>query len=62
MLINVMFMFKLECMFLWMVNLLSVSFEDNELCVIFVLIDVNLSGILDFICWVMYISVEEDGY
>lgn len=62
MLINVMLMFKLECMFLWMVNLLSVSFEDNELCVIFVLIDVNLSGILDFICWVMYISVEEDGY
>lgn len=62
MLINVMFMFKLECMFLWMVNLLSVSFEDNELCVIFVLIDFNLSGILDFICWVMYISVEEDGY
>lgn len=59
---NAMSMSKSECMPLWMANLLSVSLEDNELRVIPVLIDANPSGIPDFIRWVTYISVEEDGY
>lgn len=59
---NAMSMSKSECMPLWMANLLSVSLEDNELRVIPVLIDANPSAIPDFIRWVTYISVEEDGY
>lgn len=59
---NAMSMSRSECMPLWMANLLSASLDDNELRVIPVLIDSNPSGIPDFIRWVTYISIEEDGY
>lgn len=59
---NAMSMSKSECMPLWMANVLSSSLEDNELRVIPVLIDENPSAIPDFIRWVTYISIQEDGY
>lgn len=59
---NAMSISKSECMPFWMANLLSASLEDNELRVIPVLIDADPSGIPDFIRWVTYISVAEEGY
>ncbi|XP_062602428.1 stimulator of interferon genes protein-like [Saccostrea cucullata] len=59
---NAMSMTKSECMPLWMANVLSCSLEDNELRVIPVLIDSDPSSIPDFIRWVTYISIKEEGY
>lgn len=50
------------CISLWMANVLSSSLEDNELRVIPVLIDADPSRIPDFIRWVTYISIKEEGY
>ncbi|XP_062586876.1 uncharacterized protein LOC134248495 [Saccostrea cucullata] len=59
---NAMSVTKSECMPLWMANVLSCSLEDNELRVIPVLIDSDASSIPDFIRWVTYISIKEEGY